>query len=383
MSKRGQHRRYHAFDTLRAGMMLLGVVFHATLPYITVPWFFGDPSTHPAFDYAAAFLHAFRMPVFFVMAGFFGALLCERRGVAGLLRNRVRRIVLPFVAAYLVIGPLATGASLFAVEVMQLGSVREALARTAPLDWLRWNEIHHLWFLAVLIVFYPLAVGLEWVLARTSAGLRGPLTRALRGALASPWRAAFLALAAGALFLAASLAHGLLALQVALLLLALFVFFGFGWLLYRWADLLPRLEQRAWLPLLVALAALPYLTWTLRAAAAGSENIPPVAALYLSVVSAGMICGLIGLFLKCLERPWPAARYVSDASYWIYLAHFPLVIALEGALIPLALPAGVKFLLVLAIAIPLLLASYHFGVRYTAIGLFLNGKRHERPMRAR
>ena len=35
----------------------------------------------------AWFVHLFRMPMFFVIAGFFAALLVRKRGIAGMLRN--------------------------------------------------------------------------------------------------------------------------------------------------------------------------------------------------------------------------------------------------------------------------------------------------------
>ena len=48
-------------------------------------------------DLLAAFIHTFRMPVFFILAGFFVALLLQSRGPAGLAAHRLRRLGLPFV----------------------------------------------------------------------------------------------------------------------------------------------------------------------------------------------------------------------------------------------------------------------------------------------
>jgi fucose 4-O-acetylase-like acetyltransferase len=44
-------------------------------------------------------VHVFRMSLFYAIAGFFTHLLLERLGVYGLIRNRLRRIALPFVVA--------------------------------------------------------------------------------------------------------------------------------------------------------------------------------------------------------------------------------------------------------------------------------------------
>ena len=43
-----------------------------------------------------------------------------------------------------------------------------------------------------------------------------------------------------------------------------------------------------------------------------------------------MTLGLIGLFTKLFRRERAWVRYLSDASYWIYLAHMPLVFLLQG-----------------------------------------------------
>ena len=69
--------RYHAFDGLRGAMMLLGVVIHSAVAYATLDdvWWLKDPQTTQMMDMLTLFLHTFRLPAFFVMAGFFAALL--------------------------------------------------------------------------------------------------------------------------------------------------------------------------------------------------------------------------------------------------------------------------------------------------------------------
>ncbi|MEM8982322.1 MAG: acyltransferase family protein, partial [Pseudomonadota bacterium] len=94
--------RYHAIDNLRTGMMFVVMFGHPLLPYVTVPRSFKDPSAHAAVDVIAVFLYAFAMQAFFVTAGFAAALILERKGIRGLWRNRVTRIFLPLLGAYLV-----------------------------------------------------------------------------------------------------------------------------------------------------------------------------------------------------------------------------------------------------------------------------------------
>jgi len=67
--------------------------------------------------------------------------------------------------------------------------------------------------------------------------------------------------------------------------------------------------------------------------------------------------------------------WLADASYWMYLVHVPLVMAAQLLVRPWALPADLKFLIVMALVTPVLLVSYRYGVRYTPIGWLLNGPR--------
>ena len=58
------------------------------------------------FSWLVSLIHAFRMPVFFAVAGFFGAFLVARRGTRAFLRHRLDRIGIPFVAGWIVLFPL-------------------------------------------------------------------------------------------------------------------------------------------------------------------------------------------------------------------------------------------------------------------------------------
>ena len=85
---RDAQARYHGLDGLRALAMLLGIVLHATLPYFAR--IAGIESMWPADDDQSLallvlfdFIHLWRMPVFFLLAGFFAHLVLERRCTSG------------------------------------------------------------------------------------------------------------------------------------------------------------------------------------------------------------------------------------------------------------------------------------------------------------
>src|SRR5688572_21716369 len=104
-----QQERFHSFDALRSAMMLLGIWMHGVQCYTILNvymWPFKDTARSPVFDFTINWVHMFRMPVFFVMAGFFFALLKDRRGTAKTLRNRADRILVPFVLGWIVLAPV-------------------------------------------------------------------------------------------------------------------------------------------------------------------------------------------------------------------------------------------------------------------------------------
>ena len=84
---------------------------------------------------------------------------------------------------------------------------------------------------------------------------------------------------------------------------------------------------------------------------------------------------VVGTALRFLSRQSAVRRYIADASYWIYVVHVPLIMALQVAVSQLAWPWWVKFPLILGVAFSLMFASYQLFVRYSFIGAVLNGRR--------
>ncbi len=106
--------RRHDLDALRAAAMLLGIVLHASMAYFYMPiWPVQDTQRTDGLGVVFALIHGFRMPVFFVMSGFFTAMLWRKRGLASLLQHRFRRILLPFILGLFTIVPI-THVSYFA-----------------------------------------------------------------------------------------------------------------------------------------------------------------------------------------------------------------------------------------------------------------------------
>ncbi|MDB5440428.1 MAG: hypothetical protein JWM33_2855 [Caulobacteraceae bacterium] len=392
----GVANRLHGLDAVRGCALLLGVFIHATMAYLPgAPiWLVEDAHRSPLLSIAFFVSHMFRMSVFFLIAGFFGHMMVERRGVKAFSQDRAKRILAPLVVGWPFVLAGLLGASAFAAW-FTTGHVPPMPAHDPhgpPLAF----PLTHLWFLYLLLILYGITLGLRacvlrldrggrflarvdgvvgW-LASTPAGLAilaAPV--AIAFCIGGPWVAWF-----GVPTPDASLLPNLPAMT------QFFAAFGFGWLLHRQPHLLERFA-RTW-PLNLAIAAsvtaaclaMLGVTPQLQLAAPGLSTL--VCAACYAVGMWSWTFAVIGLATRFLNRESPVRRYLADASYWIYLVHLPLVIVLQALLTRLDLPAEVKIVILLGIAIPLLLASYQLLVRHTLIGTILNGRRPKnRPSR--
>lgn len=379
--------RYHELDCLRGCMMMLGLVLHAAVAYMRTSvgdlWGYHDAHTHVAFDALVAFLHVFRVPVFFLLAGFFAALLYAQGGAAIMIRNRVQRVMVPLVIGWVVLFPATIAGFAFAQLGGTAGSAWAAMryaASAATLQHLQWL---HLWFLFDLLLYYAVALLLARLGGARSAARGWPGGRL--DWLLRRWYGLF-ALAAVSAMTLAPMASGMLETpgtfrRPPATLAADAVFFAVGWLLYARRQLLPYLGTHAWGRILAACALFPvHAMALLRMASHPSPGAHLVAITSLALTTWLFVFGLTGLFVRYLAKPSPVGRYVADASYWFYLVHLPLVAWGTGLLASVSWPAGVKYLVVLGGVVAICWLTYDFAVRPTVVGAALNGRRYRRGL---
>ena len=374
--------RYHSIDSLRAIMMMLGVLLHIVCGYAVIKdvWWFKDAATSRVADIFVLFLHVFRLPVFFVMAGFLGALLYTKRGWKGFATNRVARILLPMLLFQLFLFPAMEGISGFEWAVRH----GEAKPIVGAFDWATsarcWSRIHpmHLWFLEYLAITCAIAALAAPVLSRICGRRAGAWFRA---AVTSPWRAAIFALPT--LVTLAFMRDGLLDTPHSFvpeprIVAAYTVFFGFGWVLYHHRDLLQELTHGVWAQLTAALLLGGANAFCLVRRIEQRQDVAAFWGLAItgSLIVWLMIFGSTGFFVKYFSRPSPAMRYLSDSAYWQYLMHPVVVFPVQLLVAPLALAWYLKASIVTAVSVPVLIASYEWLVRPTWLGVLLNGRRY-------
>ena len=81
--------------------MLLGVVLHACVPYSGstlsgLIWPVHNSETSPLCEALFWSIHAFRLPLFFFLAGYFSQKLMERQDLGSFYRQRAMRILVPY-----------------------------------------------------------------------------------------------------------------------------------------------------------------------------------------------------------------------------------------------------------------------------------------------
>ncbi len=88
--------------------------------------------------------------------------------------------------------------------------------------------------------------------------------------------------------------------------------------------------------------------------------------------------GLLGAAVRFCSAESAVRRYLADSSYWLYLAHLPIVFGLQVLLMDVPLHWTIKFPLIVALTLAVLLVSYHSLVRPTFLGELLNGRQYPR-----
>ena len=378
--------RHHALDRLRASMMLLGVVFHAAVNYCALPvgeYFFKDDSTSLVFDIGVYFIHCFRMPIFFVMSGFFGALVYERRGETGFVANRTKRILIPFAVAWAVVFPACTLIVLCGFHKIEYGTlgVDPSLMRKYSHEGVPFITTTYLWFLHYLLWLYVLALATCRVVRRLPPGVRAQLLART--------------------FYLSSSAVGLALLSLPLLIACSFyrdgaveatgsfvpdlpqtiyygTFFAWGWLLFHWPAFFTQVKARTVRHVICGAAAFCAALFfeLLRIRVHEASHVVAQVGVTLAYTAAtwAWTLGLMGVYLRVFDRFSPLWRYLSDAAYWIYLTHMMITSATAVLLYGLPLGAFAKFSINCVAAFGISLIIYDRWVRGTFVGRWLNGR---------
>ena len=380
--------RYHGLDFVRAMAMLLGLVLHVCIFFMPVDnyrWVAGEYSGDPVNRWLLNFIHLFRMELFFLMAGFFAELVIFRKGFGNLLKDRTKRIVLPFIFAVLFMVPL----HFFVTNVNGFYSSTDILA--------------HYWFMYYLIVIYL-----------SHFILRPVVNFVLQNKALNRFWAFCLEHRYGVFLL------GLVSLPFQYSLTDLFfppsgydapvldiAFYGLyyvaGILLFKSRALLKHLASNCWFYFFASIPFFIFLDTPTKNFSYGASVVVDITSWKISnfnylheglfyggwskvmiaygrAVSCWLMCfAFIGLAHRFLNKPNPTIRYLADSAYWVYWIHMPLTFGLSKAGQQLeSVNSLTKSYVILLVSTVIIYWSYNTFVRYSVLGDFFMGRRKSR-----
>lgn len=384
------NRRYYSLDALRGSMMMLGIMLHGSIWYISEPVqgnpLPSDQSTSYVFDILFYFVHSFRMPIFFIMAGFFTSLLINKRGVKGTYINRGKRIFGPLLISIFTILPLSLLFMLaFLVSARfnthQLFPNMEQLEiigqEMADAGFPNEPPLGHLWFLYYLLYFYlaiPLCIAIvRWcrpIQSLVDNWLAKPVTFIVLGIYTAvtlwPYKG-------GQVF------EGFLYITPHIPSLIYYgSFFILGYLFHDHRKILNTFKEHIpWFgmlslvlfPLSIYVSNLEFSTQNPSVLLHGS------AVLVHGFCTWALIYTITGLFLRYLDYESPWILYISQSSYWVYLIHMPVVSFAAWFMLAYDLHVVVKFPIVLLFTVVVCFSTYHYLVQRTWVSVLLNGRR--------
>lgn len=357
--------------------MLIGIPYHVALSYTPgKEWMVKSGEGVAGFAELAAFTTLFRMPTFFLIAGYFAAMLLARRPPGRWLEGRFRRLGIPILTSIIVLVPVMN----WFCEISKLPMDEANQAWMAHSSRLSAYWIRHLWFIIVLL-YYCCAIALLVQLKPELASMRLP--RHIDRFVGKRLGVSLLVIAA------------VLGAWQSLVLGAFFTFDPNS----RATQEILRLHQ-----------AISYAPWFLlgvlmqRASEARNKasHYSPIALAFaiafglLAVVSAGQVPNalyrfieafaalfmaqvLISLANRLFDRPIPAVQRVTNASFVIYLFHLPIicVLVVAGQYVPI--PTIIKAMLVMVLAMALSYGAWTVIERHRTLALLFDGGMRPAP----
>jgi len=332
------NRRYD-IDWLRVIAIGLLLVYHTAIAF--QPWGFmlGFITNDKPWDslwIPMSMINVWRIPLLFFISGMGVYFAMQKRNWKQLLKDRAKRILIPFVFGIIIIVP-----------------VQEFIAQRyylQPIEYI--PNPAHLWFLGNIFMYVLLILPVFYWLVRNE---KGKLVGWIRKILSHPLSllivtAAFISetvLVNPALYeLYAMTRHGFF--------IGLLGFFSGFCFMLAGTPFWKMLLKWRWLFILTATTFYVYRLLQVQ------MKVPNIA---LAIESNCWIFSIFGFGYKYLNHPGKALRYLSSAAYPIYIIHMIFLYLGSLLLFPLHVDVHVKFILAWIFTLAGCFAGYEFIIR--------------------
>ena len=361
-------------DYLRNFANLVRCFIHASVPYMITdaPMWPVNEKGSWFFDFTIFELHLFVMELFFMISGFMFAMELNNKSTRKIIKNRFKRIVIPFIFGLVLVVPIVL--SMFTISnysgltLLQIDVLKHSYFSGWSLGFENFFPTAHLWFLYYLIIFYALTIFLRKILLKIKffsivylfAGIFVSITCMF---FMNRW----------------IVDNPITLVPDPPSFIHYFCFFLIGFFVYKSEKLLLSLKTHANKILMIGIvfgvfSIIPQLWFT-------KTDLPYY--IYIKSLAIILSCsaiyfltiGIWGYFSKLQIKDSKILRYLTDSSYWVYLSNMPFVVIFHILFIPLDIPIYVKFIFSFIGALTLSFLTYEFLVRYTFIGGILNKRR--------
>ena len=390
LSKLQNNNRINSLDSLRAVMMLLGIVLHSAVTYSPLDmdirlgiFQLKDPlNSHISNGFIVEFIHSFRIQIFFLIAGFFASLLYYEKSHRQMIRNRISRILFPFLIFETFLGPFLKLTKEYSIIKLNFLPALLSFPSLKPF-------IGHFWFLYYLIIITFLFTGLVIFLSRFLS-IGKYFDKYFRKIINNPFlKLVVLSFFTFSIYFIMDFLSGIMPsyfsnffmpnsfpsepritlLPNPLIILYYSSFYLIGWLLFRSKKLLDTFKSYVWIYLFLGTLLFTILFFDY----IDLNYLQTV--ILKSVITWLFIFGVTGIFIRYFSNFSARAKYISDSSYWIYLTHMEFCYLIPCFIVTWNIPSTFKFLIVTIITTVIGFITYHYFVRNTFIGNFLNGRK--------
>ena len=412
----------HYMDTLRATAMFLGLVIHAGVVF--AQWTIDPLRVHDEpsmfLHYIMELIHVFRMELFFLVAGFFSVLIVQKRGLNYYVKNRVTRILIPFIICIVLLQPLAaagfyldiTGSngSLLAQYITYLTNPSYIFREPNPIG----NWFWHFWFIHLLIYFIACFAIFSFIIGKLN--IRVKFSSFLMNAVGGRFGVFILTFMTYPILIFSPPWADVPRLGTSIdILLYYGLFFAFGALFFNHQKSLEQIKVSVKyhvIPFLLALLILiplidelrlktqpemllqdwalfetvearsgllgnfPFLQNPFNFSSINASSEWHLMCLLRAYTTWCAILFLILLFKKFLSKQTALGRYFADSSYFIYLLHFPIQLSFSYYLRDRIESALLCFSICLIGSVVICILLYHLTCRGTVIGTLLSGRRN-------
>jgi len=366
-------KRNLSLDYLRNFANLSRCLLHAAIPYMftNAPVWPVNEAGAWFFDLLIFEIHLYVMELFFLIAGFVFAIQFYKKTTSELLKDRLKRIIIPFILGLIILIPLVLS---FFYLVEYSGNIN---LNNIKISYLKgWNlalglmyPTAHLWFLYYLLFFYVFTFFLKNILKKMrSININYLLFSCIIiSCICMSYMQRWI------------VDNPLTLVPEIPSLVHYYMFFAIGFIINssKLQLISINLKSKIWLIVGIVLgifAVIPqfYFQFT----DIEYYNFIKISAILLYCFSSYLIVfGLWGCFNTIKFKASKQLAYLTDSSYWVYIINMPFVASIQILLIPISISIFLKFIISFLGALILSLLSYELFVRYTFLGTLINRKR--------